>query len=85
MTGHRTPPLFDVDGPLLPFDDGSRGERSGAEATAHWVRLDPQMGSDWGAAVRPGWATTWRTRRTLISRPESGCRNSRSEMAGAVR
>jgi len=63
MTGHRErpPPLFlDVDGPLLPFDDGSRGERSGAEATAHWVRLDPQMGLRLAALPCDlVWATTW--------------------------
>ncbi|NKZ04383.1 HAD domain-containing protein [Actinomadura latina] len=75
MTGHQERPLLflDVDGPLLPFGDGSRGVRSGAGPTAHLGRLDPQVGLRLAALPCDlVWATTWEDEANALIAPRIG-------------
>ncbi|TLQ38982.1 HAD domain-containing protein [Streptomyces marianii] len=55
------PLLFlDVDGPLLPFGDGSQREPSSTTTDSHLMRLDPRFGPRLAALpCELVWATTW--------------------------
>lgn len=62
MTGDTPLPLLflDVDGPLLPFGDGSQHESSGTGPYSHLSRLDPKVGPRLAALpCALVWATTW--------------------------
>lgn len=63
MIGHAQPALLflDVDGPLLPFGDGSQYQPTVVdESSSHLARLDPRMGPRLAALpCELVWATTW--------------------------
>ncbi|GAA1631650.1 HAD domain-containing protein [Nonomuraea maheshkhaliensis] len=69
---HRERPLLflDVDGPLLPFGDGSRPPPPGG---GHLARLDPQVGLRLAALPCDlVWATTWEDQANAELAPRLG-------------
>ncbi|RAY13793.1 hypothetical protein DPM19_19265 [Actinomadura craniellae] len=71
----RNRPLFflDVDGPLLPFGDGSQRDPSGTGPTVHLARLDPRVGLRLAALPCDlVWATTWEDEANTVIAPRIG-------------